>query len=229
MKSIDAVTRWLHIIVATLAVWSQDFVQRIFTRLSIGQYYLLGVVILAIIVIQAVDRLANWTINTFKWIRVFLAGKDDIEGDWVNIVVNTQDPTQIIAVEYCRIRYRGGQYVLTGDTWTMEGKWVSDFATEGSSFHGRELEYYYRTGVNRVGGFGIILFSPSDSLPTDFICRYVDEDVKAPHVTRGRRVSRRLRRVPQDDRKLAAMTFGETFEQRGLLSLDSALAHYPRP
>jgi len=64
------------------------------------------------------------------------------------------------------------------------------------------------------------------SLPTDFICRYVDEELPAPHVARGRRLTRRLRPVAQDARRAHALSFAQSFEKDGLLHLEKAFARY---
>lgn len=225
MKRISDINRWLYIVVVTLVVWAQGYVQSIFHKLNARNLYLLGVVFLAIVGIQLVDWLTTHIIERFQFLRMIIAGRDDIEGDWVEIIVSTTDTKDIIATEYSRIRYHKGAYILSGDTWTLDGKWVEDFYTEGSNYQNREFEYYYKTGINRVGGFGVILFSPIDGLPTDFICRYVDENLPAPCVTRGRRVARRLKKVSQDERRAAALKFAEQFENLGLLDLEAFIRH----
>jgi hypothetical protein len=226
MKPLSEMTRWLHILIATLVVWSQDHVQSLFKKLDAESYHLLGVLLIAIVGMQLADKIATAAIEHIRVLRRMLAGRNDIEGDWVNIVVDTANPKQIIGAEYCRIRYRNGEYVLSGDTWTLDGKWVQDFRTGGSCYKDREFEYYYRTGVNRVGGFGVMIFTPTDSLPAEFVCRYVDEGIKSPHVTRGRRASSRLRKVYHDERRKAALDFAEKFEESGLLDFDSAFKNY---
>jgi hypothetical protein len=221
MKSMSSVTRWLHIVVATLAAWSSNYVEDLFKRLSLGEYYLVGVVLLAVLGMQASDWIALTAVERLRPLRLFLAGHDDVEGDWVAVVVNDAKPDEIVSIEYSRIRYRGGQYVLTGDAWTTAGRWVQNYETRASSFSGRELEFYYRTGLNRVGGFGIRMFSPNDSLPTAFVGRYVDEDSGATRITRGRRVARRFRVISQDKRREAATQFADDFAQQGLLAQEA--------
>jgi hypothetical protein len=134
----------------------------------------------------------------------------------------------VIAVEYCRFYYSDGQYVASGDQWTTDGKWIQGFMSEGSTFKGRELEFYYKTGVHRVGGYGVLLFSPPDTMPTDFLCRYVDEEVIAPHVTRGRRLSNALKPVDIDERRHQAVKFGQEFPSSGLFEHLRALRIEPR-
>ncbi|HLZ09514.1 MAG TPA: hypothetical protein VKT80_13045 [Chloroflexota bacterium] len=165
MKPLNEITRWLHIIVATLAVWSQDYVEAAFKKLNIGNLYLIGTILLAVIGMQVVDKIAATVIDHVQFVRMLLAGRDDIEGDWVNVIVNTANPRDVVGVEYTRIRYRDGQYVMSGDTWGLDGRWIQDYATGGSSYRGRELEYYYKSGMHRVGGFGVMIFGPPDSLP----------------------------------------------------------------
>lgn len=229
MRSFTQINRWLHTVVATLAVWSQGFVHDVFTKLNAPNYWLVGTIFIVLVGIQVSDFLTNAAIDHARWFRRLLAGQDDIEGDWVNIVVNQSEPDKIIGAEYCRIRYRGGTFTLSGDTWSLDGKWKHNFLTSGSAtYQGRQLEYYYKTGINRVGGFGVILFSPDDALATDFICRYVDEGTKSPHATCGKRLNTRLRKIDLDDRRAAALKFAKEFDQKGLLDLQAALGR-PTP
>jgi hypothetical protein len=104
MKSINEVTRWLHVLVVTLAVWSQAQIEDIFKKLNFANYALLGTVIAATLGILIADKLTAVTIDRFRWLRRALSGKNDIEGDWVDIIVREADPGQIAKVEYSRIR-----------------------------------------------------------------------------------------------------------------------------
>lgn len=220
MKSFNEISRWLHILVATLVVWSQSRVEAIFVKLEARNYALLGTLVLAIIGIQLSDRLVSIFIERTRWIRRLLSGQNDIEGDWVDIVVNTTEPHRIIYTEYSRVRYKKGEYVMSGDTWTVDGKWVGEFCTSGSNYQDRVFEYYYKTGLSRVGGFGVIIYSPNDSLPTESYCRYIDEEIGTPHVTRGQRISKKLSKVSMDDRKAIALKFARGFDESGLLDLE---------
>ena len=135
-----------------------------------------------------------------------MAGDRDIEGDWVNVVVDTADHKgEVIYAEFTRIRYYKGQFIISGDTWTLDGTWKWSFASEGSRYRDHDLEYFYKTGLEGVGGYGVVRFSPKDSLPTDFVCHYLDEESKTPHRTRGRRVSNRLKSIPLDERRDKAL------------------------
>lgn len=218
MPSLESISRWLHIVVATLAVLSQDYFQGVFKKLDAEHWFLVGPVALAIVGMLTADWLAELAIEKLRWVRRLLSGKDDIEGDWVNIVVDSAQPGMIIAAEYCRFRYTKGRYEASGDTWNLEGKWVSDFVSEASSFNGRELEFYYKQGIDRVGGYGVVRFGPADSLPSTFFCRYIDEQTRTPHITRGRRLSRNLSEVELEARRAAALEFAERFEKEGLLA-----------
>jgi hypothetical protein len=229
VKSFNEITRWLHILVATLVVWSENRVQTVFQKLGAPHLYLLGILVLALIGMQLSDWLTLGAIEHTRSIRRLLAGGNDIEGDWVNVVVNTADSHRILYSEYCRVRYTRGSYVLSGDTWSLDGKWVGSFHSNGSNYQGRELEYYYRTGISRVGGFGLIIYSPDDSVPSDFICRYIDEHLGAPHVARGQRLSNKLNKVSMDERKNAALEFARDFDKSGLLDLDAMFGNKPTP
>jgi hypothetical protein len=100
---------------------------------------------------------------------------------------------------------------------------MGDYVTEGgASYSGRQLEFYYKTGIRRLGGFGVYLFSPDDSLPTDFMCRYIDEGTKSTSIARGHRVSMRLRKVDINQRCEAALEFARGFDVKSMPSLDTA-------
>jgi hypothetical protein len=229
MTSFRNITRWLHVVIATLVVWSEPGVQRVFAKLGFHNFAILALIIIAIFGMQIADSLALGAIEHFRWLRRLLAGGNDIEGDWVNIVVNTSRPLEILYCEYCRMRYTNESYVLSGDTWTLDGKWIGAFSTNGSNYQGREFEYYYKTGLMRVGGFGYIVYSPADSLPTEFLCRYIDEEIVTPHVARGRRLTRHFGPVSMEDRKRAALAFARDFHREGLLDLQAVLNPRPEP
>lgn len=209
MKSYDTVIRWLHIVVVTLVVWSQGRIEEIFKKLDIGNYALLGAIVLAIAGLQLADQFAITVIDRCRWIRRILSGRNDIEGDWVEVVGDSTNFDKITHVEYCRIRFQQGKYVLSGDMWTVEGKWVNNFVTTGGAIYiGRELEYYYKSGIPRAAyGLGVLVFSPEDSLPMDFIGRYLGESSKVMHVAKGCRISTRLRKINSDKRRDAALNF----------------------
>lgn len=229
MKSFNEITRWLHIIVATLVVYGGNSIQNLFKEINASHFYLFGILAIAIIGMQLSDALAIGAIEHTRIIRRWLAGKDDIEGDWVNVVINSADPTRIVYAEYCRMRYTKGSYVLSGDTWSLEGKWTGSFRSSGSNYQGRELEYYYKTGISRVGGFGLVVYSPEDSTPSDFICRYIDETLGAPHVARGQRLSFKLKKITMSDRKNAAVEFAQNFDKSNLLDLNAMFGNRPTP
>jgi hypothetical protein len=223
MKSLNEVTRWLHVLVATLAVWSQARIEDIFKKLDFANYALVGTIIVATLGILMADKLAMATIDEFRWLRRILSGKNDIEGDWVDVVAHGTDPCTILKVEYSRIRFRQGRYILSGDSWTVDGHWMGDYITEGgANYSGRQLEFYYKTGMARLGGFGICHFAPEDSIPVDFVCRYIDEGAKSTFVTRGHRVNMRFRKVKADRRRQIALEFAQDFDVNSMPNLHLA-------
>ena len=223
MRSFEQLGSWLHAVVASAAIISADYFQVLFAKLGLQAYYLVGPILLAVIGIRISDLGASFLVENIRIFRRVLSGKDDIEGDWVNIVVDVDDPMTLKYVEFCRIQFVSGQYQISGDSWTPEGRWVQDFASGGSTYLGREFEYYYKTGLGRVGGYGVIRFTPHDALPSDFICRYFDESAKVPHITRGRRLSMYGRRLALDARRDAALQFAKDYEEKGLLDIRAAL------
>jgi hypothetical protein len=222
MKPYRSITRWLDVIVITFVVWSEGTIQDIFKKVDLANLAVLGTLVVAFAGVQVVDALAELAISKQRWLRRILAGSDDIEGDWVNIVVSSADPTRIKYAEYCRIRYETSGYKFNGDTWNASNrKWVGEFTTSGTNYSGRNLEYYYRTGINLVGGYGSVVFSPSDSMPTEHLCRYIDESIRVPHIARGRKVSNNLKPISFEKRRDVALQFADDFDQNGLLDLSS--------
>ena len=114
MKSYDKIIRLLHIVVATLAIWSQSRIEEVFKKLDIANYALLGAVVLAVAGIQLSDQVAVTVVDRCRWIRRILSGHNDIEGDWVEAVIDPTNPDKITTVEYCRIRFKQGRYILSG-------------------------------------------------------------------------------------------------------------------
>ena len=118
MKSLSEVTRWLHVLAATLAIWSQARIEDIFKKLDFANYALVGTVIVAALGILIVDKLAIATIDEFRWLRRILSGKNDIEGDWVDVVAHGTDPCTVLKVEYSRyIQYKVDCRWYDGEEW----------------------------------------------------------------------------------------------------------------
>jgi hypothetical protein len=221
MKSLNEITRYLHVIVATLAVWSQGKVQEVFNNNNLGKYAIVGTIILAVIGMQLTDRVAITAIDRLRFVRRLLSGDNDIEGDWVDVITDAVNPDKIVKAEYCRIRFQQGGYTLSGNTWTLDGQWRGDFVTSGgANYIDRVLEYHYRTGLRTVGGFGVLVLTPIDSLPSDWFGRYIQEGSKTIFITLGKRVSPKLRRVSLDDRRDAALEFARQVDLHNLPHLD---------
>ncbi|HEV2817639.1 MAG TPA: hypothetical protein VGW40_10530 [Allosphingosinicella sp.] len=180
-------------IVAT-AFLTQNLFQRKFEAAGIGGLYLIAPITLSVAGMVLADYLYDSVLEASRRLRRVLAGEHYIEGDWANVVICLDKPDTVESVEYCRIRYLDGQFCLTGDTYSTDGTWIGNFHSEGSMYNdrSRELEYFYKVGIGRTGGYALIQFSPLDSAPTQFICRYFDESCVAPYLTVGKRVSKRF-------------------------------------
>lgn len=205
--------------VVTGAILTSTFFKEIFTKLQIEQFYLAGPILVAIVGMPAISFLVNTVIERWSWFRKWLAGRDDIEGEWVNIVVNTSKPTEIWAAEYCAIKYSDGEYVISGDTWSLNGTHLGSFWSAASRLESRKFEYYYKAQPSEGAestGYGRVIFRPKDTTPSEFHCRYLDELTKVPHVTIGRKVaSARTDMKDEADvmpiRKAAALDYARSF------------------
>lgn len=216
MKPLNEITRWLHILIITLAMWSQGRIEAVFKKLELTNFTLVGTVILATIGILLADRFTILMIDKSRRVRRLISGSNDIEGDWVGVVVDRTQPDVVIKAEYTRIRFQRGQHILSSDTWSMDGKWEGDFIAEGVSYSGRNFEFFFETGVDRAGGFGIRKFFPHDSIPTNWTGRFIDERWRTPFLTRGRRIDFRLRRVDLSKRRELALEFARNFDDNNL-------------
>jgi len=223
MRDFKRLTEWVNPLVVTGAVLTSNYFKLLFAKLGADSWYLIGPVLLSVIGIKAADIATKAIVERVRPLRQLLAGENYIEGEWVNIVINAAKPENVIAAEFCTIRYRGGQYVVSGDTWSLDGAWMSNFSTEGSSYRGRELEYYYKTGVRKLGGFGIIKFTPEDSVPTEFICQYLDETSEKPHITYGEKSSGKFRKLSMGARRDLALKFVADCQQTRRLAIESVL------
>ena len=195
MKKYTGPKIFINPTVVTLAFLSQSFFEAQFEALKIGSFALVAPISLSVIGMVFAESAYERLVDGSRLLRKFLAGEHYIEGDWVNVVICLARPDVIESVEYCRIRYEQGHFVLTGDTFTKEGTWIGNFHTEGSMYNekARELEYFYKVGINRTGGYAMIQFAPKDAIPTQFVCRYFDETCDAPYITVGKRASHRFR------------------------------------
>ena len=141
------------------------------------------------------DFAYNKTILKFRFIRKALARDEYIEGDWVNVVVFTDQLDTIDSIEYCRIKYKKNQFILTGDTYTKNAdgayQWSNSFQSDGAVFSNKNmlLEYFYKLQSMRVGGYANIAFTPHGSKPTRFVCNYFDETCRVPVITIGIKAS----------------------------------------
>ena len=177
--------------VVTLAFLSSSFFQKQFETLHIAPFYAVPPIVFPVIGLGLAETAYERLVGGLRFFRRILAGEHYIEGDWVNVVICLARPDIIESVEYCRIRYDKDHFVLTGDTFTRDGVWVNNFHTDGSMYNekARELEYFYKVGINRTGGYAMIQFAPQDAVPTQFVCRYFDETCDAPYITVGKRAS----------------------------------------
>lgn len=96
-----------------------------------------GVVVTAFIAMQLVDKLSFRIIDKSRWIRRLVAGSEDIEGDWVDVIADPKEPTKKVSAEYLRIRFRNGQHVVSGEGWSLDGEWRGRFETKGGDYIGR--------------------------------------------------------------------------------------------
>lgn len=214
VERFGAVARFFEIVALVGAVVSEDIFQDWFESLELGTYerfYWLGPAVLGVVGLSLSGRLAE-VVLSMRWLRSLLAGSDDIEGDWVNIVARPDDPTSLLGVEYCRIFYKRGRLRLTGETWNMDGQFTHSHSHANSSFSPPTLEYFYHSGnFDRVGGYGRMTFYPEDDRPTSFVCKYIDEETTGPIMTIGERVSTKQKKVPRQKRLQDAMDFADEY------------------
>lgn len=213
----------MQAIVASAAIVLNDHFQSLFKQANLLDYHLGGLILLTIVGMKLADQGANFLVDHLRFVRRLLAGEDDIEGYWVDVDINLDNPDQIRFVEFCKIWYRKGQYIISGDSWTVDGAWVQEFSSIGGIYENKTLIYAYRAAFTPVGGYGVITFSPHDSRPTDFMCRYQDDNSRTRHITRGRRIAAGSRNLSPDQRRELALEFAKQFEQQKLLSLIDAV------
>lgn len=226
MSNFQKVASWMQAIVASAALIFNDRFQSLFKTIGLARFYLVALILVTIVGMKLADEGGDYMIEHCRWLRRLLSGQDDIEGDWVNIAFGVEAPDQIKFVEFCRIWYREGHYIISGDSWTIEGAWVQEFSSANSTYKNRELTYTYRTGLNSVGGYGTIRFFPYDSLSSDFICRYQDDNSKTRHITRGRRLTASSRSLTIDERRDIALKFARDFKDKKLLAVSDAMPQF---
>lgn len=226
MKRFREVSVWMQATVASAALLIKDQFELQFKGSKLEDYALIPLILATIVAMKFADQGANFMLDHLRWLRKALSGTDDIEGDWVNIVLDIERPDDIKYVEFCKIHFHDGQYVSSGDTWTLDGAWVQEFSSGALTYQDKESTYAYRTGLNSVGGYGTIRFSPYDAVPTDFIGRYQDDNSKRPHITRGRRLQLSARTLSVEERRQKAITFAQEFTAKKLLSVAEAMPQF---
>ena len=206
-KKLSSILSWINPVILALAFLTDSFFTSLLTTLKLPNISLVGPVILSVVGMKLAESLATIIFLKSRSVRRYLMGDEDIEGYWVNIVIDVTEPDEIVAYEFCVIRYDESGVVLSGDTWNVDGAWVHNFITKGADYLDRVLEYHYRTGKDELGGYGVIKFGPLDDTPSDFVCKYVDLGDSVGSVTVGRKISDTLSGLSIEERRVIAEDF----------------------
>ncbi|HEX8166623.1 MAG TPA: hypothetical protein VF601_12655 [Beijerinckiaceae bacterium] len=196
---------WLQAFVAAVALSFNDYLQTLFKNSGIEKWYLIVLIVLTIVGMKIADLGANLLLKYIKTARQLLAGKDDIEGEWVDVGYDFQNNPKFVS--FCVIEFNDGQYAMSGESWTTDGSWVQEFSSVSSNYTQRELKYNYRTGLNSAGGYSNNIFLPHDTLPREYVGRFIDDNNKIGYIVRGTRISRKFRRLPSEKRRQLAIQF----------------------
>lgn len=189
MRDFLSLSQWTNPVVVTGAFLTNNIFNSLFTKVGVPEYHMVGPILLSVVGMIVADKVVGTIVERIRLFRRALAGIDYIEGEWINTVATRDNPKNILGVEFCVIRYSAGQYKVMGDTWDIDGRHLHNFSSEGSNYTGRELEYYYKTGLDKIGGYGKIIFSPIDQVATNFFCEFIDAETKEPYMTVGRKIS----------------------------------------
>jgi hypothetical protein len=113
------------------------------------------------------------SIKKWRWLRRLLLGSDDIEGVWVDHV---RQGDAILNGAFVSIKYRDGEFAVTGDEWTADGRHVHSFWSEFSKYENNRLRFAFTStdGAEKLEGSAAYHFSTHGRRPTGFAGFYVE-------------------------------------------------------
>lgn len=169
MKRIEQTRDWVHYLATSLAVLGGIWLDRnIENRLdSTIKYLLIGsVIIVFFVVLELCLRLC---LNTSYWVRKLIIGKHDIEGWWVDVVVDPKNKQPMFGAVF-RIDYENDEYLISGQDFNPDGSIRGGFTSTQSMYDRYILNYRFDTHLMNEprpseGGTGILNFIRRGSAP----------------------------------------------------------------
>ena len=174
--SYTTVYRWLHIVVATVVIWYQGVLRNAFERHGLESWATFGVIVIAIIALQAVEQTIRLRNRQTAMASPATCWALRYRGRLVGGGPDPAEPEKLSHVEYTRIRFEGGQYLLYGESWSLDGKSRGSFEAKDCNYNDAEkrLDFVFTTGPYlTVGGFGMWYFDRNEAPPNAFRCHYI--------------------------------------------------------
>jgi hypothetical protein len=221
MKQFQQVSALLKIVVAAIMILLKDNFESLLQGSRIEDYHLIPFLLVAALGMMIADNLASIIISNLRILRRVLAGNDDIEGEWMNVVFDSGNRKQIRLVEFCVIYFDGEHYAISGDTWDLDGDYKGDFTCRAATYSNRELVFTYHvssgaesestSSISSADGYGIIKFIPHDKLPEQFYGHYSDDtSVNRTNPIRAKRLSG-SKNLSFEERREQALAFAKKY------------------
>lgn len=140
------------------------------------------------IVFYWVDTLVDYALHRIRAVRKLVAGKENIEGDWISLAYEKIPDGKIreCFVGFLRIDFSDYHYLLSGTDWHLNGQISSSFGPSRVNFDGVELEF--RLQWNDAEGFGRIYMHNSSGKPVAFDGWFLDNKTQQKINLQGVRV-----------------------------------------
>ncbi len=170
------------------------------------------------------DQLAHVLIESIPVfspaLRRLLSRRNDIEGDWPLIVVDTSTK-QVLYEGFLNVDFKNGELYVSGADWRPNGELAFRFRSIRSTFDKGVLRYFYEQGIDltkpEMHGYAEIYFFPDDARAKRHAGEFLDKKNQSPMRFYAKRLkggifSKRIREA--DKRKAAAKAFRAEMEPR---------------
>jgi hypothetical protein len=134
---------------------------------------------LAVIILSAafaaLESGMHASIRRWRWVRRLLLRSDDIEGVWIDRV---RQGDTLLNGAFLSIKYKNGEFIVTGDEWAPDGKHIHKFWSEYSKYENNTLRFVFTSteGARKLEGSAEYRFSTHGGKPMGFSGFYVEND-----------------------------------------------------
>lgn len=124
--------------------------------------------------LYGVERAALWLLRHLRSLRGLINGRDDIEGDWVDVSRGPDGRLHYISLQ--TIAYERDGLVLHGIDWKPNGDLAQMFTTDSCIYRDRRLRFIYEQKGGLVVGCGELTFAADEGRAQRYMGWVLDAD-----------------------------------------------------